>query len=203
MAAQSFELILTGFRFPRDLSGSRANFRFVADLRYVNRRGDWMTDHAVMPSLDTFWECDPGKPKAPNYVRAADDGAFGRFDMNRIDDWDRLILLVRAGALHSVQFKVFDVNRPDVWDRLREALAGLVRAILGRARDAAGRKDELFSDSLGSAASDLESAVVKRLAGGDRVLFRGSTRLEGPGTYSILGAGTGGDYALDFEVRLA
>jgi len=110
---------------------------------------------------------------------------------------------VRGDDLHSVQFKVFDVNRPDVWDRLKEALGGIVRTLIGRAREAVARKEELFSDSFGSAASDLESALIKRLAGGEKVLFRGSTRLEGSGPYAIIGVGTGGDYELEFEVRVS
>ena len=119
---QTYELALTGFEFPRKLPRRKANFRFVADVRYVNGRGEHDTEHAVLPDLDRYWECDPERTGRPEYVRAEDRGKKGSFDMSRIDAWDRLVLLVRGDGIHSVQFKVLDVNRSDGWDRLRRAL---------------------------------------------------------------------------------
>lgn len=105
-----FELNLTGFRFPDDLPNDRANFRFVADLRYLDHRKQFKSVHAVMPSLDTFWECDKRRADRANHVRDASDA---RFDMAKIDVWERLVFLVRAEAVHSIQFKVLDVNSRD------------------------------------------------------------------------------------------
>ena len=105
---KTFELTLTKFLFPKDLSNSKANFRFVVDLRFINEKGKFATEHAVMPSLDTFWECDTGRKDRPNYVRHCKDvkceipgntyeySQFNMCDKDIIDDWDRLIFLVKA-----------------------------------------------------------------------------------------------------------
>lgn len=192
----TFELVLTGFDFPSKLPRRKANFRFVADVRYVNGRGEHDTEHSVLPDLDRYWECDPERKGAPEYVRASDKGKLATFDMRRIDAWDRLILLVRGDSVHSVQFKVLDVNRSDGWDRLRRALGDVVATLVGRARTAVPDKAWIVSDSLGAAATDLESTLVTRLAGGDRPLFRGSCTLAGAGDYEVSGKGADGSYAI-------
>ena len=165
---QTYELVLTGFDFPRKLPRRKANFRFVADVRYVNGRGEHDTEHAVLPDLDRYWECDPERKGEPEYVRA-EEGGKGKaasLDMARIDAWDRLVLLVRGDGVHSVQFKVLDVNRSDGWDRLRRAVGDVVTTLVGRARAAVPDKAWIVSDSFGTAATDLESSLVTRLAGG-------------------------------------
>jgi hypothetical protein len=199
---QTYELALTGFQFPRKLPRRKANFRFVADVRYVNGRGEHSTEHSVMPDLDRHWECDPEKKDAPDYVRGLHQGRAASFDMDLIDAWDSLVLLVRGDGIHSVQFKVFDVNRPDAWDRLRRALGDVVRTLVGRARAVLPEKAGVLSDSLGSAASDLESALLTRLAGGEKLLFRGSTRLEAPGGYVVEGKGRDGGYVIRCELKV-
>ncbi len=118
MALFTYELSLAGFRFPNRLPGKHSNFRFVADVRYVSSRGEHDTQHAVMPDLERHWECDPDRTEESQYVRGADIGSFGTFDMSRIDAWDRLIMLAGADAIHSVQVKVFDIDRPNFLDRL-------------------------------------------------------------------------------------
>jgi len=198
---QTYELVLTGFEFPRKLPRRKANFRFVADVRYVNGRGEHDTEHAVLPDLDRYWECDPEKEGEPGFVRAPDRGKVASFDMDRIDAWDSLILLVRGDGIHSLQFKVIDVNRSDGWDRLRRALGDVVATLIGRARAAVPDKAWVVSDSLGAAATDLESTLVTRLAGGDRPLFRGSCPLAGAGDYEVSGEGMEGAYTI--RCRLA
>ncbi|MDP2471015.1 MAG: hypothetical protein Q8W46_09120 [Candidatus Palauibacterales bacterium] len=193
---QTFELVLTGFDFPRKLPRRKANFRFVADVRYVNGRGEHDTEHSVLPDLDRFWECDPERSSAPEFVRGPEKGKSASLDMSRVDDWDRLVLLVRGDSVHSVQFKVLDVNRSDGWDRMRRALGDVVAALIGRARASIPEKAWVASDSLGTAASDLESSLVARLAGGDQPLFRGSTALSAPGEYEVSGEGTEGRYSI-------
>jgi hypothetical protein len=199
---QTYELVLTGFDFPRKLPRRKANFRFVADVRYVNGRGEHDTEHAVLPDLDRYWECDPERKGSPEYVRAADNGKTSSFNMSRIDAWDRLVLLVRGDAVHSVQFKVLDVNRADGWDRLRRALGDVVATLIGRARAVVPDKAWVVSDSLGTAATDLESTLVTRLAGGDRPLFRGSVALSGPGDYEVSGKGTEGSYSIQCRLEV-
>jgi len=199
---QTYELVITGFDFPRKLSRRKANFRFVADVRYVNGRGEHDTEHAVLPDLDRFWECDPERKGSPDYVRGPERGKTASFDMSRIDAWDRLVLLVRGDGIHSVQFKVLDVNRTDGWDRLRRALGDVVSTIIGRARAAVPDKAWVVSDSLGTAATDLESTLVTRLAGGDRPLFRGSTPLSAAGDCEVSGEGTDGSYSIQCKLAV-
>ncbi|MBT8461688.1 MAG: hypothetical protein KJO44_04125 [Gemmatimonadetes bacterium] len=199
---QTYELVLTGFDFPRKLPRRKANFRFVADIRYLNGRGEHDTEHAVLPDLDRYWECDPEKEDLPDYVRAAGKGKVSSFDMARIDAWDRLVLLVRGDGVHSIQFKVLDVNRSDGWDRLRRALGDVVATLIGRARAAVPDKAWVVSDSLGTAATDLESTLLTRLAGGEKPLFRGSAALSGPGDYEVSGKGTQGSYSIRFRLAV-
>ena len=64
--------------------------------------------------------------------------------------------------------------------------------------------------SLGGAADDLQSFLLKKLAGGDDVLFRGSAKLIAPGdekekgftipSGNCSGCGTGGDYWIGFKL---
>ena len=201
MPAMNWELNLTGFRFPAELPRKRANFRIVVDLRYVTKRGDHTTEHAVMPGLDRWWECDPERSDRQDYVRGSDDGESVQLDMGAVDDWDRLILLVRGDAIHSIQFKVFDVNRPGALDRVRKGLGDVVGSLIGRARGGLPDVAGVFSDSLGSAATDLESALITGLAGADRLLFRGSSRIPEPADYVVEGVGEAGSYRIDFQLR--
>lgn len=201
MAPITWEIDLTGFRFPNKLPPKRANFRIVVDLRYVTKRGDHTTEHAVLPGLDRWWECDPDRNDRLEFVRGPDHGRFGTLDMSVVDDWDRLILLVRGDAIHSIQFKVFDVNRPGTLDRLRKGFGEVLGTLVGRARTALPDVADLLSDSLGSASSDLESALITRLAGADRLLFRGSARIPEPGEYVVEGKGEDGPYRIDFTLR--
>ncbi len=202
MALSTYELSLTGFRFPNKLSGKHSNFRFVADVRYVSSRGEHDTQHAVMPDLERHWECDPDREQDPQFVRGADTGSFGTFDMSRIDDWDRLVMLIRADAIHSVQLKVFDIDRPNFFDRLGDALGDVISTILGRNRSALPGATGVFADALGNASADVESALLTRLAGGDRLLFRGSAKLDGPGDYLIAGSGGSGDYEIGLKLKV-
>ena len=195
----NYEVALTAFRFPRDLPGKRANFRMVAEVRYVSSRGEHDTHHAVLPDLERLWECNPDRPKDPQFVRGEEDGAFASLDMARVDDWDRLVMLVRADAVHSVQVKVFDIDRPNFFDRLGDALGDVVRSILGRGRAGLPSAAGVFAEALGNASDDIESALLTRLAGGDRLLFRASARLEATGDYWLTGFGEAGEY----EVRLS
>ena len=88
MPTKEHEITLDEFIFPKDLPDKRANFRFVIDLRYKDAKGKFAAETVVMPGLDTWWECDKKKTKKPNYVRHA---AHAMFNMNLIDDWDKLV----------------------------------------------------------------------------------------------------------------
>lgn len=203
MAISIYELSLAGFRFPRSLSDKRSNFRFVADVRYVNGRGDFDTAHAVLPDLERWWECDPDRRDDPSYVRGSDAGEFATFDMTRIDAWDRLVILVRGDGIHSVQFKVFDIDRPDFIDRVGGALGDVAEALLGRGRERVVEDAGVFAGALGSASADLQSALLTRLAGGEKLLFRGSVELNGAGPYVVSGLGEEGEYTIRCELDIS
>lgn len=202
MAISSYQLSLSGFRFPAALPGKRSNFRIVADVRYMNGRGDFDTAHAVLPDLDRWWECDADKSDDVYFVRGPDDGETGTVDMAAVDAWDRLVVLVRGDGIHSAQFKVFDVDRPDFLDRVGGALSDVAHAVLGRGRELADAKAGLLAGSLGGASDDLESSLLARLAGGDRLLFRGSAQLDAPGEYVIAGRGEGGEYEMRVQLEV-
>ena len=194
--ASEFELTLDGFSFPEALADNRANFRFVVDVRMM-RGGKFASDTVVMPSFDTWWECDRKKDGQPNYVRLPDRPAF---DLARIDAWERLVLLTRADSLHSVQVKVFDVDRPDAWDTLRDAVGRIAQTVLGRApRDL--ELTAIATDGFGAVEEDLRSSIAKRLAGGDRLLYRGSAPLRVAGPLTMTGRGTAGDYEIGFTLE--
>lgn len=201
MPARTYELVLTGFEFPSKLPDRKANFRLLADLRYISRRGEHTTAHAVLPGLDSWWECDPGRKDRLEYVRGDHSGKRVRLDMARVDDWQRLILLVRGDGVHSIQLRVFDVNRSDPWDRMKAAVTDIIPPLLGRGQVAVPDLEGIFTDSLGSAAADLESFALARLAGGDSLLFRGSTSLVAPGGFEILGGGVSGNYRISFDLN--
>ena len=228
------ELTLTRFQFPKDLEDGKANFRFVVDLRYVGDKGKFLTEQAVMPSLDTFWECDRGRSDKPNYVRKLDPAWLGdsegneddpkyvnEFEMDAIDPWDRLILRVNGQSLHSIQFKVFDVDRKDGWDKVKGFIGGVIGNILGKAKAAIPELPLGFGESLGGATDDVKSSLLKKLSGGDKLLFRGSARFPfeqpngdqpprswkgawhwqepGNGCCRIKGRGTAGLYEIGFS----
>lgn len=175
-----FEFTLTEFRFPKNLPNPQANFRFVVDLRFIDDKGRLATEQAVMPGLDTFWECAKDEHDKLNYVRACDSGSdpcahFNMTGHNSVHEWDRMIHSVKAEKIHSIQFTVFDVDRKDAWDRLENFLKGTVGAVIGNIKAAIpGILPSPLPKSFGGAADDVQSFVLKKLAGGDKVLFRGS-----------------------------
>lgn len=209
----TYEITLEGFSFPAQLDNSKANFRFIVDVRFIVGGSQFGTEHAVMPSLDTFWECDTKRGSAPNFVRAGvQDNWLDMLDMEKIDLWDRLVMRVTAEELHSLQVKVIDVNREDILDKLKGALQGVLEGALGRLRghvaaripkEIGGREVPVtVSQTLGTAADDVESFLLKKLAGGHDVLFRGSTEIPtGPGVFQIVGKGTRGEYQITFKAK--
>ena len=189
-----FKLKLKKFQFPGDLPNGNANFRFIVALRFINDKGQPTVEHAVMPSLDTFWECDTDKDEEPNYVRHNTDN---QFDMKKIDDWDKLIFFVKGTTLHSIQFKVFDVDRKDIWDKAKDvAVKGSIKFV----------SDVIPKVGI-TASIDLASSLLKQFAGGgDKVLFSGSTKLKAsddknPVQFTVRGSGSKGDYKIVFNVK--
>ncbi len=56
-----YEFTLADILFSMDLPNNMANFRIAVDLRFINHRSQFATEHAMMPSLETFWECDTNR----------------------------------------------------------------------------------------------------------------------------------------------
>ncbi|HEY3159162.1 MAG TPA: hypothetical protein VGJ78_09415 [Vicinamibacterales bacterium] len=203
-----YELRLSGFDFPSALPNDKANFRIVAEVRYITPDGGFATDHVVLPGLDTFWECASDKAAEPNYVRA---DAAASFDMAKIDSWDALILMFKALSVHSVKLTVFDVNRQDAWDKIKDHLGPVLEAVLSKASAVmpaiGGPVGAFVKNSLGDASEDVEAYLLKKLAGGgDKVLFKGSARLHTPTAPSafvqrIAGQGTSGKYSLEVTLE--
>ena len=199
----TFEIALRAFAYPEDLPNRKANFRFIVAVRLQDAPGSFVTEHAVMPSLDTFWECDKGKRDEFNYVRDEDSS---RLDMERVDDWDRLVLRVSCKSLHSIQLTVIDVNRKDAWEKVKSVLGVIsqvvfstehVKATIGLPKS--GTSTGLKPESLGSAGSDIKTFTLRKLAGGKDILFRGSSKIE-RNKIEIAGRGKNGRYAAEFTV---
>ncbi len=200
MAGKTYKLILSGFKFPKALGDDKANFRFAVDVRYLDPKGKPVEKHVVMPDLDNYWECDRRKSKEPNYVRESPTSP--KFNMAKIDAWERLILMVQAESILSVRFKVFDVDRKDAWDQVQNVLGSVAAALIGRTGRLIPDIPAIsWDDTLGNATEKLESWIVQKLAGQkDKVLFRGSVNTKKEQEYKISGAGQHGKYEVRFEI---
>lgn len=95
------------------------------------------------------------------------------FNMRLIDDWDKLVLRLNAENLYRMQVKVFDVDRPDFFDKITDALSSILGVIVGKAKGVLSGIP-IVGDTLGGVAEDLQSTASKLLAGGDKILFKGS-----------------------------
>ena len=161
----TFTVKLKNFCFPEDLDDKKANFRFIIDVRYITDGGVFVVEHVVMPSLDTFWECDKGRTDKPNYVRDRDTSCF---DMDQIDAWDHLAIRLTCKKVDSMQVKVIDVDRADVFDKLKGAMQGVLQVAIGTPRTRIASSNPIDVDlpastrqSLGSAADDVEALVLR------------------------------------------
>ena len=186
----TYELTLQAFKFPKNLDNHKANFRFVVDLRYLDPDGAFATTQAILPGLDTFWECDRGRTQDPYFVRGDDEANWATFDMNRIDSWDKLIFMLPASKLHSIQFKVFDVNRADGWDKIKNALSSISSSLFDEFKT-------IIPGMFGNASDDIKSYLLKKWAGGDSILYKQSFMFsdDGNGLHKTCGA-----YEISFSV---
>ncbi|MFQ5690711.1 MAG: hypothetical protein ACE5HQ_10615 [Gemmatimonadota bacterium] len=201
----TLSLELREFSFPEELSNNRANFRVVFDVKYWTGSGartTLKTSNAIKPGIDVFWECDRRKADRANFRRAGGPPDFEpRLDMDRLDDWDKVVVSLHSGGIHSVRAKLFDVDREDIWDKVVSFAGTLVRGIFGSARKVVtGVLPDALSGSAGDAIDEVSSYLVKKMAGGgDKVLFQGSARPE-RGSVEIRGQGTDGTYTIRLEV---
>jgi hypothetical protein len=204
----NFELTLEGFTFPKDLPEARSTFRFLIDIRYIDPDGKFATAHAVLPGLDTYWECEKEKAGEASYVRHK---TLPKFDMDKIDEWDRLIALLKAKSLHSLQIKVFDIEKTGGFlDKIKEYAGMIVEALVGKATSAATggipAPPDFAKDAFGAAVHDVEAFALAQLAGikqQNSLIFKRSEKnfpAAPGGVFSIKGAGTKGDYEVELKV---
>jgi hypothetical protein len=204
----NFELTFEKFDFPDELPEERSTFRFLIDIRYVNAKGDFATEHAVLPGLDTYWECEKShKEKGEaSFVR---NGDKSEIDMSRIDPWDKLIVMLNAKSLHSMQVKVFDIEKTGGFmDKLKEYSGMVVQALVGTgiktAKDVVPTPPEVLQGAFGAATHDVEAFALAQLAGiraQDSLLFKKSTNDMTPGNKSLSGDGTKGTYQVGISIK--
>jgi hypothetical protein len=183
----TYELNLSALKFPKDLDNNKANFRVAVDLRYIGIDGALGTIQAVLPGLDTYWECDRNKQN----VRGADEGKWGTVDFSKVDAWDKLIFALPASKLHSIQFKIFDVNRSDGWDKIKNTLSSVIHGLLEEVKN-------VIPGAFGTATDDVKSFLLKKWAGGDSILYKCSLQFPNLpiGTHKI-----SGHYEIQFTVE--
>lgn len=203
----NFELTLEGFTFPKDLPEARSTFRFLIDIRYIDPDGKFATTHAVLPGLDTYWECEKEKEGEASFVRHK---TLPKIDIDKIDEWDRLIVLLKAKELHSLQIKVFDIEKSGGFlDRIKEYAGMIVEALVGKATTVATGgipAPDFAKDAFGAAVHDVETFALAQLAGvkqQNSLIFKRSEKsfpAAPGGAFKIKGAGTKGDYEVEIKV---
>ena len=207
----TYELSLTDFTFPKDLPESRSTFRMLMDVRYIDSQGKFATHHAVLPGLDTYWECEKAHKNEANYVR---DPEAPKLDMRKIDDWDRLFFLFKATSIHSIQVRVIDIEKEGGFlDKIKDYAGSIVEALVGTAKTAAlgaiPGSISFVKDAFGSAVHDVEAFGLAQLAGAkrtDSLVFKqarkGIPEFTNGGAFFIDGPGTKGDYKLDLHLTI-
>lgn len=205
----TYEITLTDFSFPKTLEEARSTFCFLISLRYVTVEDKFATVQAVLPGLDSYWECEKAHKGKPNYVRHP---TLPKFDMAKIDVWDRLLFMLKAKELHSLQIKVIDIEKTGGWlDKMKEYVGAMIQSLLGTAKavvtGAVPPPVAFVKDILGNAVDDVESLVLAKLAGmkGQEFLLFKKSVTEFPaagGAISIAGVGAQGDYEVTLDVRV-
>ena len=181
-----FELKLTQFLFPKDLPNKKANFRFVVELRFTKEKDRPASESTVMPSLNTFWECDTGAKDKSNYVRKGDDS---QFDMDAITGMGSAYFpRERRKVFQAIRFTVIDVNRKDAWDIVKPFLKGVTGVV-------------------GGLVEKVSSLVLENIASSKNsdTLFQDETNLDLPKNensknFTITGEGKKGAYQIGFSL---
>ncbi len=208
----TYELSLTNFTFPEELPESRSTFRMLLDVRYIDTDDKFATHHAVLPGLDTYWECEKAHKNEANFVR---DLNGPRLDMNKIDPWDRLFFLFKANSIHSIQVRVIDIEKEGGFlDKIKDYAGSIVEALVGTAKTAAlgaiPGSISFVKDAFGSAVHDVEAFGLAQLAGAkrqDSLVFkqakRGIPQFSGAGgAFTLEGPGTKGRYELGLQLTI-
>lgn len=205
----NLELTFEGFTFPKNLPEKRSTFRFMIDLRYIDPDGKFATIHSVLPGLDTYWECEKEKAGEASFVRHKTDP---KIDMDKIDQWDKLIVLTNVKTLHSLQVRVFDIEKTGGFlDKIKDYAGMIVEALVGKATTAVTTAvptvPDFTKDAFGTAVHDVEAFALTQLAGikqQDSLIFKGSRHDFTPtpdNIFPIKGGGTSGDYEVKIKIR--
>jgi len=204
----NFELTFDKFDFPDTLPEARSTFRFLVDIRYIDPKGEFATAHAVLPGLDSYWECEKEHKGEASYVR---DDNSSQIDMNKVDEWDKLIVMLQAKELHSLQIRVFDIEKSGGFlDKLKEYSGMVVEALIGKAvtaaKDAVPGPPDFVKGAFGTATHDVEAFALAQLAGirgQDSLLFKKSKNKGELTAQSVIlrGEGTKGLYEVGIKIK--
>lgn len=205
-----FQISFSDFTFPAALTDARSTFRFLVSLRYTTTDDKFDTLQAVLPGLDSYWECEKAHKGKSNYVRHA---TKPKFEMSKIDEWDKLMFRLKAKELHSLQIKVIDIEKTGGWlDKLKDYVGQIIQAYLGTAKAAAtgalpGPVSNL-KDVLGNAVDDVDALILAKLAGmkgQEFLLFKKSINnwpASPGGAISISGDGEQGTYEINLDLTV-
>jgi hypothetical protein len=209
-----FELNLTGFTFPKDLDEARSTFRFLFSVRYIDSGDKFATAQAVLPGLDSYWECEKAHKADTNFVRKVPETNPPSFDMKKIDAWDSLVVMLTAKRIHSIQVKVIDIEKEGgLLDKIKDYAGTLLNNLLGAAKTAAtGAVPGAISfakEALGDAVSDVEALALAKLAGmkgEEKLLFKLSVLEEDlpaapGGAFNLEGEGFKGAYSVSLNLK--
>lgn len=205
-----FEISLTDFNFPANLDEARRSFRFLATLRYITQEDKFETTQAVLPSLDSYWECEKSHQGKANFVRHSE---LPQFDMDKIDSWDTLLIRFKAKQLHSLQVRIIDIEKSGGWlDKIKDYVGPMIQAYLGTAKPvltgAVPQKAAFLKDAFGDAIDDVDAFILAKLAGmkgQEFMLFKKSvaTFPDAPGgPLTLEGKGEQGDYRIGLRVSV-
>ena len=207
-----YEIELKGFSYPANLDEARSTFRFLTNIRYIDKDDNFQTVQAVSPGLDTYWECEKSDRSSPFFVRM--DDLSPRFDMNKIDFWEALIIRLRAKSIHSLQIKVIDIEKTGgLLDKIKDYAGSLISSFLGfvkpKITGAVPGPISFAKDTLGEAVSDVESLTLSTLSGmkgKNSLLFKASRRStelpNASGPIVIEGKGHQGDYKINLALEV-
>lgn len=211
----NFELSLTDFTFPKALDEARSTFRFLFSVRYIDASDKFGTAHAVLPGLDSYWECEKEHKSDPHFVRKMPETNPPSFDMKKIDAWDTLVFMLSAKRLHSIQVKVIDIEKEGgLLDKIKDYAGSLLHSFLGTVKSVAtGAVPGAISftkETLGDAVSDVESLALAKLAGlrGQEFMLFKQSKLEkdlpaAPGSaFDLDGDGFQGAYNVSLKLTI-
>lgn len=121
---------LKALEFPTGLDGD-AKFRMVVDLRLIDPNGEFKETSAVLPGLESFWNCHNGDDDW-TYVGEKVNSYVSRLDIDKIGVWDTHIFRVRAQRLMAIRIRLYDAKGKGWWQRFGDVWKAIPSAFLGQ-----------------------------------------------------------------------